>query len=188
MRPRYDERERRVPGCHARGTDACDRRRQRVIHREGGRAGVAGCISRGDGKDVRAGLEDDVAGGPAGRPDRGSAATLAVGPTHLDHALIVGGRASEGQRVAAGAVGGIGDGRGDSHGGWDRIRRVWSCDAASKTRASALIAAGVYSGHLDEIDSFGDEADQGNANDRVGRWGRGDEGHDHERGCLAGWI
>src|SRR5439155_10787151 len=73
-------------------------------------------------------------------------------------------------------------------GGWDRIRRVWSCDAASKTRAGALIAAGVYSGHLDEIDSFGDEADQGNANDGVGRWVRGDEGHRQERGGRAGWI
>src|SRR5438128_11277511 len=105
-----NERERRAPGCRVRGTDACDRWGRHVVHREGGRACVVGCISRGDGKDVRAGLEDDVAGGPVGRPGRGSAATLAVGPAHLGHALIVGGRSREGQHVASRAVRRIGGG------------------------------------------------------------------------------
>src|SRR5207245_9902814 len=114
------------------------------------------------------------------------AATLAVAPAHLGHALIVGGRSREGLRVAAGAVGGIGDGQGDSHGGWGRIRRVWSCDATIKTRAGALIAAGIYSGHLNEINRSGDEASQSSADDRVRRRGRGDEGHHQARGWRPG--
>src|SRR5437870_3010229 len=142
-----NERERRAPGCRVRGTDACDRWGRHVVHRAGGRACVAGCICRGDGEDVRAGLEDDAAGNPVGRPVRRAAATLAVAPAHLGHALIVGGRSREGLRVAAGARDGIG-GRGDGHSGRSRIRRVGSRDTTSKTRAGTLIAASVYSGHL----------------------------------------
>src|SRR5262249_24391836 len=109
-------------------------------------------------------------------------------PSYLGNALIVGGRAGEGQRVAPGAVRRGGDGRGDGHRRCSRIGRVRPCDGTCKIRAGTVIAACVESSHLNEIRRSDDEAGQGSPDDGAGRGRRVSRGYCKEGGCRAGRI